>query len=236
MNNEQSTSLIQEKVQARIQSGDLKPRSRLVLTTQVVGTIISAVVALAAVLLTLSFIFYGVYESGEVFLLGFGWEGVWVFFLLFPWLSLATTIVLLAIFQWRLSYLLPTYRVPLLSLFAFLVVAVACVGYLAAPLHNAVFDQIENANLPVIGELYEEVYESREHYGIYRGIATSVEEDGVWMARSDGDADEDDAERFVLLPEGSEAILAGDELFIFGEQRQGIIYASNVIALPATTR
>lgn len=233
MNNEKLPSSIQEKVQARIQAGDLRPRARVLYVLRMVSVCITAFLALAATLAALSFIFYSVYESGEAFLLGFGQEGIAVFFMLFPWTLVAIAVLLLALFQWRLSSIVPTYRVPVLPLFAILIIAVVGIGFLLAPVHNALVEHIEEANLPLVSELYESVYESREGHGVYRGIVVSVEENGVWMVRSDGDADHDDGPRFVVLPETTQTFDTGYEVFVLGTERQDIIYASNAVAFPS---
>lgn len=232
MSNDQIPSSIQEKIRAQIQAGDLRPRSRFVFIVQMASVVVSALLALAATLTALSFIFYSVYESGEAFLLGFGWEGISIFLLLFPWMLVVLAALLLALFQWRLSYVIPTYRIPVLPLFALLIIVVASLGYVIAPVHSVFIERIEESDLPVVGQLYENIYASREGYGIYRGIVVSMEDRGVWMIRSDGDADDDDGPRFVLLPDGTEALVEGYELFVLGREEDEAIYASHVVAFP----
>lgn len=232
MSTNPSTSSIRDTIESRIKSGALTPRSRGALILEVALAACIALVALVATLITLSFVFYSVYESREAFLLGFGWEGVALFLMLFPWVPVVVSLVLIGVFQWRLSHLIPSYRVPVIPLFAAFVLGAGAVGFMLAPVHSVVWDSIEDRGLPVLNEIYEAVYESKEGYGIYRGNVIEVTGDGVLITRLDGDADGDDLPRLVILPDGSEEISIGDEIFVLGSQDDDVIRAFHLIAFP----
>ena len=232
MNNENHSSSIHERVESAIRSGQVKARSRFVIGLQILSVLLTAAAALSVSVLTLSFVLYSVFESGEAFLLGFGWSGIGIFLLLFPWTLLAIALLCIVLFQWRLSYLVPSYRVPLVILFGLLLVGVIGLGYLFTPLHTSLSKHIHEKNVPLLDELYENIYESREGYGVYRGFIVSVEETGFHFIRSDKDADRDDMPRFVLIPHLTQQFHIGDEVFIVGKQEDGVIRASQLATFP----
>lgn len=232
MTNEPLNSPLQERVQSAIQSGSVKPVSRTVVMLRVLSALLTALIALAAAVLTLSFALYSVVESGEAFLLGFGVEGITLFLMLFPWVFVLAALVAIMLFQWRLAYVTTSYRFPLVPLFVALLLLVCAVGYLTIPFHAAFSVAVAEKNIPILDTIYDSVYESREGYGIYRGVIVSVGEKEIRFVRSDGDADADDFSRLVVIEKGTAGYEQGDEVFIFGNQEDGIIYASHIVAFP----
>jgi len=210
---------IQQKVFERIRGGKARVHTRAYFAARIILTAAVALLALAVSTFVLSFILFSVHESGEQFLLGFGGRGVATFLALFPWLLLIADIVLLFVLEWLLQGFKWGYRFSLLSVFLTVLILSAALATLLSftPLHRALLDRADRNDLPVVGNMYENIRSSHGAQGVFRGTITSIRGNEIVITHDDGDHDEDDGTWTVTLPQrGVPALSIGDRVYVFG--------------------
>lgn len=163
-----------------------------------------AVIAFALSAFVLSFIFFSLHESGEQFLLGFGWQGIATFFVLFPWGSFSAVLLLFIMIEWLLRSFKFGYRIPILVVFIGVFAFTAVSGFLVArtPFHAALLERADRNELPLLGDFYETIRTTHEDQGVIRGVITSITDNTITIAHDDRDRDADDGTHAIALPEG----------------------------------
>jgi hypothetical protein len=222
---------IQDKVFEKIRGGTVRMRPKSYFVIRFTLTAFVAIIALILSALILSFTFFSVYESGELFLLGFGREGIVTFLSLFPWIILVIDIALLLALEALLQGFKFGYRVSLFSIFVGVFVSSAVLGLVVylTPLHAMLLDQADKGGLPLIGELYESIRDSHVDKGVFRGTIISLQENQMMISHDDNDHDSDDGSQTVMLPTQRPQLHVGDRVYVFGVPEQdGTIRAQGV--------
>ena len=229
---------IAQKVLERVSAGKVQMRSKTYFVVRVAMTAFLAILTLAVSVWVVSFIFFSIHESGELFLLGFGSRGVVVFLSLFPWLSLIIDLGLLFLLELLLQRFKFGYRTPLLSIFVgvLLVSIILGIAFDFLPIHSMLLDRADSGQLPVIGEMYESIRDSHQNQGVFRGTVTSIQGSQFVISHSDLDHDADDGTHTVLIPSGivlPTPLQVGDRVYVFGSLINGVIQASGIQELSA---
>lgn len=228
MNHQNTEQEIRNNVLARIRGGTVHMHSRAYFVARVIAVTALAVLALLLSAFVLSFIIFSIHESGESFLLGFGRNGIVTFLTLFPWLLLATDIAILFVLQWLLQGFKFGYRVSLLGVFLAVFVSSGVLAVLIGltPVHAALLDRADRGELPLVGRAYESIRESHADRGVFRGTVTSVRGNEIVISHDDGDDDEDDGARTVILPKDNETEFhEGDRAYVFGTDDGEVVEA-----------
>ena len=225
---------IQKKVLNRIRTGNARMHSRAYFHVRVVFTLAVAILTFAVSTFVLSFIVFSVHESGEQFLLGFGGRGVLTFLALFPWLTLIFNIALLFLLEWLLQSYKIGYRFSLLAVFiAIFVISVVLAAIVdLTPTHSILLDRADRDQLPVIGEMYDNIRDSHQAQGVYRGTIASINGNEIVITHHDNDHDADDGTWTVMLPQADTPQLAlGDRVYIFGSATGNVVQAYGIRVL-----
>ena len=223
---------IQESVLDKIRAGGVSMRPRYYFTTQVVLIGIVSILALVFSVFVLSFGVFSIHESGEQFLLGFGTQGLAMFVSLFPWGLLVSVLVLLVLLETLLRNFRFAYRTPALRIFVWLLllasVGSAAIGFTS--LHPFLSEQADHDALPVIGSFYEQIHDSQQPRGVYRGRVVSVSGSRFVLVHDDYDDDADDGSWTVELPVAfdAEMLSVGARVYVAGQLQNGVIYAYGV--------
>lgn len=217
MNSTDLQKHIEQQVLSRI--GSVRMHSRSYFFARALVAALLGVLVLLLSALVLSFIAFSIHESGEQFLLGFGWGGLSTFVALFPWLLLALDIALVALLEWLVQGFKIGYRVSLTLLFLGACALAALIAALVnlTPLHAVLLDRADRGELPIVGNLYENIRASHQDRGIFRGSIISIADDRIVIAHNDGDRDADDGTRTVFVPQGATSSLyVGERVYVFG--------------------
>lgn len=195
-----------------------------------------AVFVLAASLFILSFIFFSVRESDVHYLLEFGEHGIGTFLAIFPWLTLLFALALLVALGALLHNFKFGYRFPLFRIFLG-ILAVGIVGSVLVgltPLHSFLLSQADNDRLPLLGPWYEQLHDSHQKQGVYRGDITSLTSSQFIISHNDTDRDSDEGVWTIVPPVGfaTSTLHIGDRLYLGGQMTQGIVYAYGIRVLP----
>lgn len=223
-------------VLSKISRGEVIMRSRLSLMVRVILLITVAVAILILSLLITSFLLFSIHEGGELLLLGFGVRGIVLFFQLFPWMLFVLDIALILFMQWLIHGFQFAYRVPLLHLFGIVLVISVSLSVVIAitPLHHTLLKHSLSGQLPIVGTLYQRIYDADESYGEFKGRVLSIRGRNVTISHNDYDRDEDDGTLVVIAAEGADLsdIAQGDWVYVAGDLQGTTITAYGVRKLP----
>src|ERR1035437_124356 len=224
-----SSEDIKNIVLKKIRQGNIHMRPRIYFIIQIILVIAVALVALIASTFVISFTFFSIHESGELFLLGFGIRGLFTFLSLFPRFTLLVTIILIFILEWLLRHFKFNYRVPILNMFLITLLTTLIIGLLvvATPIHTSLLDKADKGELPIIGELYENIHIPHENNGEFRGVIISIATSTITITHNDRDSDTDDGVRTVLVPQGFDVsrLHMGDRIYVAGSIASSTITA-----------
>ena len=223
---------IQEQVLEKIRAGQVSMRSRAYFVFRTGLIAAAAVLVLASSLFLFSFIFFSVHESGLGYLLEFSERGLLTFVTLFPWISLFVLFLLLIALESLVYRFRPVYRRPLLRIFLWLVVISIIGSTLLAltPLHSFLLSEADNDRLPILGSLYEQIHESHQKQGVYRGDIVSVAGTYFVIAHNDTDLDSDEGSWTIQPPAGFKlsTLTLGEIVYVAGRLMHGVIYAYGI--------
>jgi glucan phosphoethanolaminetransferase (alkaline phosphatase superfamily) len=223
---------IKEKVFAKIRTGTVSMRPRIYFVVRIILLATVAVITLALAMLVLSFAFFSIHESGEQFLLGFGQRGFMAFIMLFPWLPLLLTLLLVLLLDFLLRYFKFGYRISVLEIFLLALAVVVGAGILInfTPLHATLLNDADHDTLPLIGPLYEELHDSHQAEGIYRGDVSSIQGNEFVITHNDNDQDTDDGTWTISAPAGFDmtTLRIGEPVYVAGRLILGVVQAYGV--------
>jgi hypothetical protein len=210
---------IQDTVLQKIREGAIRARPKSYFAMRLTATIFVAVCALIISIFVMSFVLFSLGESGEQFLLGFGYSGILTFLSLFPWMLVGIDIGVVIILEWLVKGFRFGYRISFLMIFIYLfaVSAILAVVVTFTPVHQALLEKADEGSLPVIGELYEHIRDPHTDKGVFRGTVTSVHGDQITLDHDDRDQDGDDGLRTIVLPPNSPSLYIGEHIYVFGE-------------------
>ena len=223
---------IKEKVFAKIRSGEAWMRPRLYFVLRIALLAALAVIAFVLAIFVLSFAFFSIHESGEQFLLGFGQRGLLAFVALFPWWSFLLTALLILLIDHLLRYFKFGYRVSILEIFlvALVVVMVGGVAINFTPLHSSLLDSADHDQLPIIGEMYEQIHDPHQEQGVYRGSISSIQGNTFVITHNDNDKDSDDGTWNIVAPAGFDmnTLQVGEPVYVAGKLILGTVNAYGI--------
>lgn len=220
---------IKNKVLEKIKKGDIHIRPKIYFVVQVVLVISVGILAIIASAFVLSFAFFSIYQSGELFLLGFGLRGLMTFLGLFPWLILILAGLLVFIFEWLMRHFKFNYRLPILYTSIIAVFLISILGLLISisPFHNNLLNQADRKELPFLGNLYENIRKPNEVKGEFKGVVVSISTSTLNITHDDLDNDTDDGTRTVNIPKGYDVqkLHIGDKVYVAGDESSDKINA-----------
>lgn len=227
---------IKENVFEKIRRGEASMRPRTYFVARFVLLSALSVASLTCAMFMLSFAFFSIHESGERILLGFGQQGLLAFVALFPWWPVLLTILLILLVDYLLRYFKFGYRVSMLEIFLIALVTVVVAGILInfTPLHSTLLTFADRDELPIIGPLYEQVHDSHQAQGVYRGTISSLQGNGFIITHNDYDKDSDDGTSTIMAPSGFDTgnLRVGEDVYVAGRLLRGVVYAYGIQELP----
>jgi glucan phosphoethanolaminetransferase (alkaline phosphatase superfamily) len=205
-------------------------RAYFVLRT-VLFVILAAIVLIFAFFL-LSFVFFSLDESGIRYLLEFDQQGLVTFISLFPWTSLLVFVGLIITLELIIRRFEFAYRFPLIRIFAWILIVgiagSAVVGF--TPFHSSLLSAADNDQLPILGPIYEQIHDSRQAEGIYRGRITYITETEFTLEHDDDDRDKDEGTWTIIPPKDYHLtqLSAGDRVYVAGTLKDDLVYAYGI--------
>ncbi|HEY4509281.1 MAG TPA: hypothetical protein VJC13_03355 [Candidatus Paceibacterota bacterium] len=236
MDNNTQQNNIKQDVLEKIKTGQIQMKSRARFISGVTVLVCVTILVFIISALLISYIFFSIYTSGHLFLLGFGTRGFYQFILYFPWLLLALDALLLLLLDFLLKRFKFVYHRPVLIIFLGTLFLIAFIGFLVdlTSLHRAMMYRAEERNLPVFGGFYDGLRKSHRERGIVHGEVISINGSELVLRRDDYDdygfATASSTLRVVApisLKVGT-FLQVGDEVFVAGDIINGEIHAYGI--------
>jgi hypothetical protein len=224
---------IEQTVLDKIRTGKVSMRPRVYFMSKIALVALVLFLLVFATAFLVSYILFDIKASGQVFLLGFGGQGLLIFFLLFPWKILFAEILLLVVLERLLQRFQFGYRNPFLYVLAALVFAVTVVTSLInlTPLHSGLMHRAKETHMPIFGEYYENIQRVPPGHGVFRGNIIRITDDSIILHNDDYDKDSDDGVRTIFVtPELRAGIVLqeGDRIYAAGQIINGDIHAYGI--------
>jgi hypothetical protein len=172
--NNKNKNDIMKSVLEKIQAGDIRMKSRGYFMWKMALIIVLALLVLLTSAFFVSFISFSLRASGRLILLGFGWQGLKVFLLTFPWGLFLIDLVLVVVLERMLRSFKFGYRSPLVYLLGGVLVVVVVAGLAIdneTSFHSEVWHAQRNGDMPafLFGDLYNNVRQPPHDEGVFRG-------------------------------------------------------------------
>lgn len=220
---QQNNDRISENVLNKIRAGEVRMQPRIYFTLKMILLVVFAFFALVFSSLIISYILFSIRASGELFLLGFGFKGVGIFFELFPWFYLLIDILLLIVLEWLIKHFKFGYRHSIISLIFGLGLFTIFIALLidVTPVHNLLLRRAERKQLPVIGSMYDHLRRPPKQDGVCGGRVVSVS-GNEFVVEHDAMLDNDTDDRRCLVVAPSDVTLStflhiGDTVYAAGK-------------------
>ena len=237
MNSDKPTKdSLRDGILAKINSNQVRMRSRAFFVLRIIGIVVLAVAVLALSIAIANFISFMVRVNGQGPLLDLGWQGIWIFIQVFPWPVLIVDLICIFLLERLLRMFRFGYRSPALYLFISILFVAGVGGILldrGTPLNNDLLHQADQGRLlPPLGALYQG---SRRppppNSDAYRGTLMSFTPPTAML----NDPDVSTSSLEVLLPnQGPDAhqiFSVGDAVVVIGGEQGGIIHAIDIYPL-----
>ena len=173
----------------RIKSGQVKMKPKLYFISRMALFVAGAILALLAVIFLISFIIFVLRGNGTWFLSDFGWPGIRIFLLAFPWILAVISLIFALVFESLLNRLGFAYRRPLIYSLLGVAVVVTVGGICVAltPLHRNAFNFALQDKLPMAGFLYRSYGAVAPIDNLYEGVVSDfIDENHFTVQTSDG--------------------------------------------------
>ncbi len=121
---------------------------------------------------------------------------------------------------------------------ALAVVMIAGIVINFTPLHATLLNGADRNELPIIGALYEEIHDSHQEQGVYRGIISSIQNNKFVITQNDNDKDTDDGTSTIIVPAGFDTatFYIGERVYIAGKLVHGVVNAYGIQEFTANER
>ncbi|MES2213432.1 MAG: hypothetical protein V4473_01155 [Patescibacteria group bacterium] len=231
MNDTHTQENLKQKVLEKIEAGEVSMRPKIYFIFSVIISVLLMVLILITSIFLISYTLFSLSISGRLFLLGFGWRGVFVFIVLFPWVVFLVDIVLVTILGLLLKRFRFGYHSPTIFLFAGTAICIVVVSYVvntATPIHGRIMNRAEHNALPVVGGFYTGLRHPHEDRGVFEGVVREIE-DNTFMMHPD--TDEESRLIRVITPTSTQVslfITIGDHVFVAGDIVNGEIHAYGI--------
>jgi hypothetical protein len=224
------------KVLEKIRTHRVAMRSKAYFVLRALGIALLGLISLVLATIVLSFVFISLHRSGELFLLGFGAEGIRTFFLLFPWWLMLVVLLLMLLLEYLLRTYSSGYRFSILAVFGTLVGIAAILSLLLTitPFHEGLENQAMHGSLPFLAPAYAGLHHPHPEAGEYWGVITTVGTSTITIAHDDNDNSPDDGTSTVAIPPGTDVtqLHPGDRIYIGGHFSAGAIHAYGLHSFP----
>ena len=226
------TKSLGEKILKKIKKGKIKMKSKSYFVFRTALFVIGVILVFIFIIFLISFIIFILRTSGVGHFPAFGFRGLRIFLVSFPWLLMILAVIfilILEVFARRFSIV---YRKPLLYSALGIVVIALLLGLVIAqtPMHKRLFQSAQEGKLPVFGPFYKG-YHMRVPDNVYFGEVSSITDDGFEIETKQGESLSVIISSKTRLP-FNEDIQEGDSAVVIGERDNSTIKAFGVRCRP----
>jgi len=211
---------VTKDVLEKIRTGEVEMRPKIYFLLKIIMLQLIVILTLTLSSLLLSLIIFHIYVSGKLFLLGFGLQGLFIFFMTFPWALLLADALLLLLLERLLKRFRFGYRSPLVYIVCGTLIINVGIGIAIyiSPLHTNLLHRAQQKNLPIIGDYYRDMHRSPHEQGLYRGTIITLNQNDFVMR---GDVESGNEEGLVRVTVTTQMNITsflevGDSIFVAG--------------------
>lgn len=210
-----------QKVLEKIHSGEVAMRPRAFFVARVIAVVVLSVLIFVLTVGIAGFMSFAMRISGEEALLGFGVQGILMFFMVFPWGLFIVDMICVALLEVLLRNFSFGYRIPVLHLLFAILLGATFGGILldrGAHVHDRIHDQALHGGVPMIGGLYRNAHRPPPPgKGTCRCVVIDIT-DNIVTVQTDDPRSSTSTFSIVLPPQGpaTSSIVVGDVLFVAG--------------------
>jgi len=228
MNNETQKNSLSDEILNKIKSGSVKMKPKLYFILQTIFLILSIFTLFLFVIYIVSFIAFSLRATGLLFLPKFGFPGIGIFLISFPWPLILLAIILIAALEILSKHFNFIYRRPLLYSLIGIIIIVIAIGFLVerTPFHSNLFRRSQTEHLPAIEPFYRDFGVPRipdAHIGVISEII-----DGNFVIKTP----RDETLTIIITPETNfspeKDIKEGDTIVVLGKRNDDTVQALEV--------
>ena len=204
----------------------MRPKWHFVLKAILIG--VGIFIFVLFLLFIASLIIFILHDNGTWFVPAFGMRGIGRFFISIPWLLVLSAVVFIGILEVLVRKYSFAYRKPLLYSVIGIVLFVVIGGALvfSTRVHDQFSRFAREKQLPFAAPLYQE-FRAQRPADVYPGTVKEITKDGFLVENKSNETFRVIVTHATRFPFGSE-IVAGDEVVVMGDFKDGVIYAFGV--------
>ncbi len=216
---------IRDAVLKKIQSGQAKMRPHWRFVARAILILLLLILTMFIILYLTSLIHFMLRRGGAWFAPSFGWRGLRIFFLSFPWLIGAVSLFFLLALELILRRYAFAYRRPLIYSLGAVLVLLLMGGAILARMRfqEKLFLRAEENRLPFGGHMYQE-FGRRRFAHVHAGTISELRDNGFTLTNRSGEI-----LTIILEPEARPArgmnISAGADVVVLGDREDHTIRA-----------
>lgn len=221
-------SSLSKKVLAKLQSGQVKMRSkRYFILKAVLVALITLLVALFTLYLV-SFVIFSLRASGLWFLPGFGFPAMRIFFSSLPWLLILITVILIIVLELFVKRFAFAYRRPILYSILGIIIFTILGSFIITKtqLHPELFIKAREGKLPMMGGFYRG-FGIPKLANVHHGIVSDITDNGFYLETPKGEILTIIATSTIRFSLGKD-IKKDDRVVVLGERDDSTVKAFSV--------
>ncbi len=188
MMEETKNNSIKENLFKRIEKDNVKMRPNSYFLAKSALATLGIVIIIASVVYLVSFVFFVLERNGAWVLTSFGWKGVVIFLMSFPWILGLAVLVFIISLELLVKRVTLAYRAPIVYSMLGIVAVVFTIGFAVSKtsVHHGLYRKSRNGNVPIAGSLYK-------HYGTIKfhntliGLVSGIKDGKLLVETLEGD-------------------------------------------------
>ncbi len=219
---------IKKKVLEKIRSGEVNMRPKIYFLLKAIFVAGTILVFIGFFILLTTFIVFHLRAGGVLYLPGFGFRGMGLYFTSLPWILILLSVFLIFILEILTKRFSFVWRQPALySLLAIILITIIG-GFFVdrVAFHQSMLLRSEQGRFFLVSPIYRE-FGMPKFRNIHRGVIKEIDEESLLLQMIDGEV-----LKAVFLPDVryplSEGLEEGDTIVVVGERDNGTIQAFGV--------
>lgn len=235
---EHRTHTTTTEILEKIRSHKISTHSKMFFRLRLAAFFILLIGICITSILLCSFILFTIRMTGQSNFIGFGSQGVLLFFALFPWILFLIDVILIGLLGILMRHTSFGYKIPGVYIAGMVLTIIVISGYIVdtkTSFHNDMLFRADKKRLPIFENAYTRVRRAPpEGYGIYRGVVIFREGNMLYIDIDDatGIATTSSVSIDITNDPRAPHIEQGDSVFIAGKIVNGVVTEARLKMAP----
>ena len=188
MTEKRNNNSIKENLFERIEKDEVKMRPNSYFLAKSALAMLGLTIIVTSVVYLVSFVFFVLERNGAWILTSFGWKGIGIFLMSFPWILGLAVIVFIISLELLVKRVTFAYRAPIVYSMLGIVVVVFTIGFAVSKtsVHHGLYSQSRDGSVPIAGSLYRH-YGKMKFHNTLIGMISGVEDGKLLVETLEGD-------------------------------------------------